>query len=249
MSLTPEDIERAQELKHADNEAKLDLVRELLVELRWTPQSRRLLCTMWNMGAAEIYRMGMLAQSLILSQMTDPDELRATLIAKATFITEDALRKRRPFLDKEGNVVMAPDPDHRSGLNGLMFIAKLAGVLDGPPKDRRDDYANKSLDELIEMAKKKILPAPQPRGTTNDSQTRDIEIITAGEGPGPAGSSGGGGQRAPSSAGAAAHKERAVSVPDDSPGRDDGSRRVRGRNSRSDRDPTGQKRDRRSEGE
>jgi hypothetical protein len=236
VSLTPDDRLRAQELKHSDQELKLALVRELIVELRWDTHAVSATAAIWGMSPSEVHKLSSLAHNLILSAMVDPNELRAALIAKIGFVSEDALRKKKPFIDKTGSIVLAPDPDHKSALAGLALIAKIAGVEGRPPNE--DDYSKKSLDELLNIAKKKLLPQGQPRGITNDKQSRSgdpDEILTTGE---------------ESNIGAgvqAAHNQVSESGAGfrGSPGQE----RVRGRGSRGDRDPTGLGRGRRPEGE
>lgn len=230
MTLNPEDLLRAQELKHADQEGKLSLVHELIVELRWDVRAARDLASAWGMSPSDIQKLSSLAHGLILSAMRDPQELRSSLIAKIHFVAEDALRKKRAFLDKTGSVVLAPEPDHRSALNGLALIAKITG-LDQNANPHGDDYGNKSLDELLNIAKRKLLHAPTKGPAYGQDRTEPDEVITTGE----------------ESGVPAAQREFPPSDPDSGGPSTQG--RIRGRGTRGDRDPTGQRRGHRPEGE
>ncbi len=245
MSLTPDDIMRMQELRHADKEAKCSLVRELMVELRWDASAARDAVELWAMSPSDVEKLAVFAHSLIIAAMGDPRELRSIFISKLCYVAESALRKKKPFLDKTGAVVLAPDPDHKAAVAALDKAAKYAGLEEATPTD---DYGTKSLDELMHIARRKLLPSAQPKGLINDKQSKfdSDEILTTGV-PATGGARSSASSTADVQAPLLSFEEHPV--PDTDSRRSNSTERVRGRGSRGDRDPTGRGRGRRPEGE
>lgn len=214
MTLTPEQVALAQELKHASSEAKGEYVKQLIVQLVWTLDNRRELGHIWDVGPRTINRIAQRANAIILSQIEDPEDLRQKLKEQAMFVVTDCLQKKKHFVDKNGNIVGTPDPDHKAAFQGLQFIAKMAGVDKPPPaEDSTGKYSHNNVAELLAIAQSKLLPEGQPQV--------GLEIEAEGE---------------------EAHEEEAkpdkVAVPNPDR-RHRGEERIRGGNTRRDRDPTG----------
>jgi hypothetical protein len=154
----PHHYEQIDRLRHADHISKLDFIQELIVELHWSPRHKRELAQSWRMSALDVHRMGCEAQGLIMTAMRDPDELRAAIVGKMNYVVETAVHKKRAILDKDGNVVMVPDPDLKAAVAGLGQIARITGIDKTPPSRVVKDYQRMDLQQLLEVAQRKLLP-------------------------------------------------------------------------------------------
>ena len=214
MTLTPAQVALAQELKHASHTDLVEFVTELVIGLKWTIENKRELGHLWGMGPRELGRIGREADAAIFSKIRDPEELRSKLMEQAQFVVTDCLQKKKHFVDKNGNIVGTPDPDHKAAFSGLQFIAKMAGVDKPKVADEvTGKYSQKNVAELLAIAQSKLLPEGQPLS--------GLEIEAVGE---------------------EAHEEEVeadkVAVPNPDR-RHSSEERIRGGNTRRDRDPTG----------
>ena len=214
MTFSPAQIIRAQELRHSGPDERVEFVTELVIGLVWTLDNKRELAHIWGIGPREINRLGRAADASVISKIRDPEELRSKLMEQAHFVVSDAMQKKKPFVDKNGNIVLAPDPDHKAALQGINQIYKMSGLDKVQPEEPdAGKYAGHDLDHLLAIAQKKLLPEGQP--------LESLDIQTEGEE-------------------ADEEEAEAVEVAISNPDRRRGSEeRIRGANTRRDRDPTG----------
>lgn len=214
MTFSPAQIMRAQELRHADIEDQVEYVQELIIGLKWTIENRRELGGIWDIGPRKIGELGRRADALIISRIRDPEELRNKLMEQAHFVVSDAMEKKKAFVDKLGNIVLTPDPDHKAALQGINQIYKMSGLDKVKPIEPDESkYAGHDLTQLLAIAQKKLLPEGQV--------LESLDIQTEGE-----------------SADEEEVEADKVTVPNPDR-RYSSEERIRGGNTRRDRDPTG----------
>jgi hypothetical protein len=172
MTLRPELIDQALLLRHGDEEARAEFIKQLTTELLWTADNQREVGRYWGIGPRALGALSNRANAMMIASISDPEALRAKLIEQVSFIVADAMQKKKPFLDKTGDIVMAPDPDHKAALMGVAFIAKVTGLDKPRPMAPEDDYKGQSLAELIAAAQQKLLP---------EGQSLSLEIQAEGE--------------------------------------------------------------------
>jgi len=176
-TLTPEDLFRADELRHASDEARAEYIRELIIGLRWEAPTARKLAEHWAVGAPEMSRLGRLARGLIAAALEDPDAIRKEILAKVHYVVTDAMAAKKAMLDKTGEVILVPQPNHVAALKGLELLARVAGVDQPKQVEPEREYDKKTLAELLELAAKALPPKHPPFVETARTEKARVEFV------------------------------------------------------------------------
>jgi hypothetical protein len=153
--LDDQDIDEAVKLQGAERGERVRFIYNMISESRWSVgRTGPELSYIWqiqlntvNQYAAEAYRHFKL-------QLGDPDELRGALMEKLNYVVDSSMKAKKPFLTKEGELVYADAPDHRSAINGIVAMGDLCGlrVRKVEHKLSKAEYDKQDLESLMKVA-------------------------------------------------------------------------------------------------